>query len=348
MALADILLKGARGAKVPQSFLPLLQQAISEAAVRYEPEYQQLNAVREQSAQTMRQRISQANSAAQLQSALANETLRNVNANTNPAISRLMAQQGAPAGSSQAVVAENLGLTGQGINALLSQAAANAPIRAQQQGLQALGEHQSDLDKINSQRSGLVGQAGTYITGRYGDLVGTNRSNRAKVSAQKRQIQSSIDQTNTRVAAQERGQDISHQDRQDSITQRRQAAAQRAADKKTPAKTPRLSPAATTKYESQARQVADILNHPPKLKNGGTATREQIISEIRSGTSPLGKGVDPRIINIGLSLADNRSQGIGPWGAGQARSIGLDPKRFGKQIPRPKRTPPAGPAGPLT
>lgn len=176
MSLIDILTRSARGTKVPQSFLPLLQQAISEAGVRYSPEFDQLSQVRQQSAQTMRQSIGQANSAAQLESALANESLRNLNANTNPIVQKAAQYQGTQGSTGQVGTGLALGIGS--TSSLLAQAARNAPVRARQQGIQALATHQQDLDKINSQRAGLLGQAGTFLTGRYGDLVTTDRKNR--------------------------------------------------------------------------------------------------------------------------------------------------------------------------
>lgn len=223
MSLADILMRSTRGTTVPKSYLPLLQQALSEGAVRYSPAWDQLNQVRAQSAQTMRQSIAQANSAGQLNAALANQSIRNLNANTNPIIQKLTQYDGAPGVTG--LVGKGLAYGQQGVSGMLAEAAANAPIRAMQQGLQARMLHGQDLQKIDAQRSSLTGQVGTFVTGRYGGLVGTDHANRAKVSAQKRQIASQLAQNDARLAVTTRGQDLTHADRQAAIDQRKQAAA---------------------------------------------------------------------------------------------------------------------------
>src|SRR4051812_5119600 len=111
MALSDLLARSLRSTRVPRSFQPLASQALNEALVRFGPQYDQLNLLRQGSAQQMRQQVGQAESAAQLISALANETQRNINSNSNPLIQRLAQYDNPPAGSSSAVVAQNLGLT---------------------------------------------------------------------------------------------------------------------------------------------------------------------------------------------------------------------------------------------
>lgn len=105
-----------------------------------------------------------------------------------------------------------------------------------------------------------------------------------------------------------------------------------------PKTTPRLTNTQVTKYVSQATQVASMLRNPPTFQPTGPdgkpkgkprpATRAEILADIRAGTSSLGKGVDPRVINIGSSLASNRGKGIGPYGEGQAQSLGIPPGRF--------------------
>lgn len=190
MALDSVLLRALRGVKVGSRQAPMLQQAVGEAVARYAPEYDQLAQLREQSAHTMRQTRSQATSAAQLISALANQTNHNIQADTNPVIQRVAAYEGAP--GSSGLVGKGLAYGQRGITEILGQASLNAPIAAQQQIAKAQATHLEDLDKINSQRTSLYGQAGNFITGRLSDLASEDRKLRADVSAQKRTIKTQL------------------------------------------------------------------------------------------------------------------------------------------------------------
>lgn len=186
-SLAQILATVGQGRGLPQRFRPFANQAANEAFLRFAPEWEGLNALREQSAGTMRQGITQATSAAQLNAALARQGAKDFGGlPANP-----LPYEGAP-GSSAAIAATNRGLTREGTLAMLATAANNAPIAGAQQVRQLTDVHADDLAKINSQRASLGGQVGAFVQGRLGSLIGEDRKSRAAVNEQKRSLENQL------------------------------------------------------------------------------------------------------------------------------------------------------------
>src|SRR3954454_13073988 len=151
--------------KLPKRFQPFEQQAGYEALVRYAPAWDDLNAVRAASAQTMRQRVAQARTAGAILNNAAGMAIKDIQANPNA--------------SSPAL---------QSLLPMLTQRQQDAPIVANQQALQATNEHLQDLDKIHAQRASLLGQIGTFTIGRATDLVGSDRKLRHDVNTQRRNL----------------------------------------------------------------------------------------------------------------------------------------------------------------
>lgn len=372
MSLASVLAQLSRGGGLPSRFKPFANQAANEAYLRFAPEWEGLNALRAQSAGSLRQSVGQAQSAGQLTAALANEGLHNFNASTNPLIQRLAAYDQAPANSSSAVVAQNLGLGHDAVSGLLAQTARNAPIVAGQQATKALAEHQADLEKINAQRASLAGQVGAFTQGRLGDLVGDDRKLRHDTNTTSRKIKAQLAETNARLDVTKRGQDLSHADRQASIDARKTAAGG-----KLPGGVKVNTPQQHGALKDSVGSALAVVQQQKKLGRSRTEIARTLIGGRPAQTitlSPGDPGYDasnpsankvkvpalPKVGQLALSVALDQAfdSHVSGHNVNELHRRGYSVKTLGFNTTRPKARPkrapsrkvsvPLGPAGPIT
>jgi hypothetical protein len=360
VSLAQILSQNLRASGIPKRFQPLLGQAGTEALVRFGPQYDQLNQLREQSALQMRQAQAQATSAAQLIAALAGQQRSAIQSDTtNPAIQQALAYQKAPEGSSTQRVGLGLALGRDATSNILSQVAVNAPIAAAQQGQQASAAHLQDLQRINAQRASLLGEAGNYITGRTQDLIGADRKQRSQLNQNLRTVRTRLQTAQLSADTQRRGQDITARgqdiasaDRQAAIDQRRAAA-----NKPGGAKSQFLNPNQQTKTVGRikgAQQGIKQLAGRKSQKTGKPISRDQIETLLRAGQIDGVKYTQPEI-DVAMDLYHNQgklsSRGVrvlhGTLRTQAHGNFGLAPRLPRRRQPAVGPPAPAGPAGSL-
>jgi hypothetical protein len=291
----------------------------------------------------------------------------------NPLVQRLAAYDQAPANSSSAVVAQNLGLGHDAVSGLLAQTARNAPIVAGQQASKALAEHQADLEKINAQRASLAGQVGAFTQGRLGDLVGDDRKLRHDSNTTSRKIKAQLAETQARLDVTKRGQDLSHTDRQAAIDQR---AASAAGKGKLPGGVKVNTPQQHGALKDSVGSALAVVQQQKKLGRSRTEIARTLINGRPAQTitlSPGDPGYDasnpsankvsvpalPKVGQLALSVALDQAFDSHVSGHNvnelhrrgySVKTLGFNttkPKSRRKRAPSRKVSVPLGPAGPL-
>lgn len=138
---------------------------------------------------------------------------------------------------------------------------------------QARSKYVSDMSKLLERSQGLRREKGAFTASTINALAEAERKRQVTLRGQTLQAQTT-----------RRGQDLSHTDRQASITQRREAAAQRAAQKAAetmPGGAKLATPQAHGKVADQVTQMASWIR-----ANRGNHSRAEIARDMLSGVSP--------------------------------------------------------------
>lgn len=189
---------------------PLITQAQTAASLKYTPELQSLATLRNAAVGDYQQGARQARVAAQIIAAGAKDA--------QGGLADFLARAGAsqvkaPNQSEASTVANNLGLTAQSAGAGLANTIARAGEGAKYQTEGLRSKYVSDVGQLDQRAQQIAGESGSFLADYYNKLLNAQADRNVKLTGIKSTAQSAAD----RLTVTQRGQDLTHQDRQAGI-----------------------------------------------------------------------------------------------------------------------------------